>query len=131
MNNCKYGHASKKQTLAKTTYVTDPAQEIIDIAFDDVEFEVDLKGDLDVDRVFFFVGTRRFFNKFENSFGFVWAYSCKVKTVILQEQVRNCEWKNFVFAQLSIDFDPIGFRFEQKLFLRMFLIKEPFLIVIS
>jgi len=71
MNNCKYGHASKKQTLAKTTYVTDPAQEIIDIAFDDVEFEVDLKGDLDVDRVFFFVGTRRFFNKFENSFGFV------------------------------------------------------------
>ena len=131
MNDCEQGHARKKETFTKSTYVPDPAENIVDIPFNDEEFEVDLKSDLDVDWVIFFVRTRLFLNKFKDSVSLVLPDPCEVKAVILQEQVGDCELKNFLLAQLAINRNPVRSRLAHKLFIRVFPVNKSFLIVIS
>jgi len=130
MNNCEQGHARKKKTFTKSTYVPDPAENIVYIPFNDVEFEVDLKSDLDVDWVIFFVRTRLFLNKFEDPVSLAWPDLCEVKAVILQVQVGDCELKNFFLSQLAINRNPVSSRFAHKLFIWVFLVNKSFLIVI-
>ena len=100
MNDCNKGRGHKKETFTKAAHVTKPAQNIVDIPFNDKEFEVDFKFKLDVDRVIFFVGTRLFLVFCANF--------CEVKAVILQIQVGDCELKDFFFPHLAINWDKVG-----------------------
>lgn len=123
-------NAYEEKAFSEAANVPDPVQDVVYLPIDDVQIELYLEGHRDVDLVVKLIGPRLLLDKFEDACRDLLCEGVEMDAAILQVQIRHLQLEDDLFAQLTVDRNPVRAGLFYNFSLREFLDNETTLVSI-